>query len=290
MPFARMTFFFQLLKNGWTEIYWGSYGTLLSELVPQAQTYATKRMVISGLRVGITYIRISDDEVYRDSTVSRDGYYAVANGTDPLPPELDVGGNPAAIIATDPSPANHAFVAAKMRMSSGVLYRRIAYWRGLPEDAEPAPGDSLITSVPGYSDSFDALKTELTNGKYYFRVQDRGTTVASTAINPVTSFVAGSPPTITTVNAFPAVGTLVKLTGFRGTTDVRYTGRVATSSGNTGTLLGQVSGTTLHNPKGYVHQILPTYLPIQSVIVDGITHRPVGRPFDLGRGRSPVRV
>lgn len=264
MPIIRATFFFEDdNKHGWTETI-HTQKPDLTTAIAAARALADLRRNCLGDTARITYIRVSDDLVKRDSKI-----HTVPSGD----------GTTRTTGATAADIANTAVI---VRIEASPLARRTLYMRGVPDEVVTRSGK--YTPTGGFSNSFDMWANDLIINNWACRSRD-GTNPLHT-ITDITQVAATGVVTITTIDAHLfELNTPFVVRGVRGAKVVNGTWTpFSIPSATTVTikitsLIGTYTGGGTAAKLGYI------LAPITDVKVIRVSHRNAGRPFDSPRGR-----
>lgn len=264
---ARTTFFFTDGKYGWSETFF-SQPEGLAEAKAKALVLARSRFALLGQGPVFSGIRVSDDDVQRDSLI------VLAN-------EIPVD-------KVRPSDASDVpYSSLLLRWNSGSLYWRQHYCRGVPDVDITDPED--LGSKASLIKGFGLFKKAILEGQYRLKVTLRG---------------AENPPIVITAIAADAFGwditapghgliddAQVRISGATGDNMPRGVYRVKVIDGNNFTALKTPpAGPVFYTGGGKVHKILRAYKLITDGQIVRQTHRDTGRPFDSPRGRRRRRA
>jgi hypothetical protein len=292
---AKCTFFFEFSDYGWTESYWYNYGgSDLNLALPIAQNLAKKRMALNGLGVSMPAIRVSDDQVYRDSLYSSTSYIT-ASDISQVPGNVAQGGALTLVKPILNAPPQDCYDSIEIRMEGGASYRRYMYLRGAP--------NSVFTNPPGpnfppeYIAGFSTWASAL-EASWLFRVQNKDGNFAQLPIVQVIPGAGGADGSIN-MGVIPAWanGNLIRVGGFRGYAGIRGKYRISNAAGAVITLTGFKPPSIPPNVFGYgqlistdASQGQPKYQNITNVIAETQTHRVTGRPSFGPRGRRRAKA
>ena len=264
----RATFFFEdVNKHGWTETIYNMQPTL-DAVMFRAKTLVELRRNLLGTTAKLTFIRVSDDLVKRDSLIYQ------------LPPGNQTSRSGA---ATGADIANASLV---VRLNSTALIRRTLYMRGFPDSINVNSGQYVPDAA--FNQGFDDWIAELVVGSWACRTKDQTVTFVSIA-GIVQDAVTGNLTITTTAPHLFLLTTPITIKGCRGCPVVN----------------GSYSLVSITNAQQFViafRSLIPVYLGggltgrlgyTLSAILDGevrrISHRNAGRPFDSPVGRRRVR-
>lgn len=266
----RTTFFFTNLRSGWSETFYSATATSLQTALDNSIVLADKRIGCISGPAALNYIRVSDDEVLRDSLIS-------------IP--SDRGRYNKDLV----DPADAPFSAVLVRLQSGPLYRRPWYLRGMPDNVITGGGE--YTPSAQWRGLLNALTIELISGRWALKAVNKVPPPSlTTAAIPLIPFPGQW--SFTFPGAVPFTpGSRARVSGARVTKALNGVWRVVSSAGNLLTLFradAPASGTW--EPTIAVKQLNYQLFPIDQAVVRGGTHRIQGRPFDLHRGRAKART
>jgi len=275
---GRITLFFSGSSYGWTETYFTTADNL-DIVKARGILLRDQRSKLLGGRTRVSGMRVSDDDVFRDSLI--DASQVVVGTSD------DDGEG----LAFKAPAADNPYSAVLLRCESGPLYRKAIYLRGVP--------DAYIRFDTGFDppktwlDRFELFKKVLIgsappNIPFQFKVRSHEADNPEKAISNMT-FAAGV-TTVTTAVAHGALSgdaVLIRKVKNDGT---KVNGR---------RIVDKVSDTvfTLRNFAGDPGYLSGGVLRVERYILTDITScqvvrqisRRTGRPFDSPRGRRSVR-
>jgi hypothetical protein len=264
MPLLRATFFFEdTNKHGWTETI-HSTAADLSTLLAAATRLSQKRRDLLGLTAGLTFIRVSDDAVKRDSKINHIGFDDTKSRT------------------SESSASDIANTCLVVRLDANPVVRRTLYMRGIPDAVCASAGRYIPT--PEFRTKFDEWMALITTEGWACRTKDDLIpvyTISNVTFDPVTGLA-----TITTTA--PHLFTLtdpIEIKGVRGCTAVNGKWNIFALAGaetfkiKLGVLLPPYGG------GGSVNKIGFKLVNITQGEVRRVSHRLAGRPFDSPRGR-----
>ena len=263
MPMFRVSYFFEQGQWGWSESV-HNLNTSYNAVAADAANLRDARINMLPPSAQLAYIRISDDLVFRDST---------------LISEKASSPGARAIEFSDPT-----FAAYLIRMYSSPTVRRSMYVRPVAA-GDGQDGDRVVNSAL-WLGAYNTWKGLLQN-------EATGWAIKSQTVAGVGQIVTGLSLTGTTLSiiapgAMWAVGQKIKLQGFKTNPNVNgsYT-IIATPAADSFTLSPNLAADTLEITKhGFAFAWSYTLSKIASVSVIRITSRKTGRPFDSPRGRS----
>ena len=183
----RATLFFEQGDDGWTETLFRTGADSLQAMLTAVQGLYQARCMLMGSDTMLAYVRVSQENVWRDSLVD-----APLMAPNPVEfPTLNV--KQCAIAVSDDSAP--PFTAVEVRRELGPLYRSTWFCRGVPKvlgvtHATPA----ALASQKVWADALDAYAKLLIAGQWGLVVRGRGlgfdevpiVNVSSVAVNPDT--------------------------------------------------------------------------------------------------------
>lgn len=277
----RFTMFFEYRKYGWSEThYWAKAATEHSAILFAGQLLAEKRLQMCAPGVKLTYLRVSDDDIRRDS---------LAAPAD-LSPQIAGAGKQLAVVDVD-DPANlpdFPYSVVLLRGESGPLYRKNIYISGLRDEWQNVLG---VANMPaGWLKGYGAYKVELLDN-WGFKVSSRN--AVNNPLRPITHVAGPAPFTVSVANHGYADGDKVTVVGVKqavaagGARPARINGtwRIAVVDNNAFKLIG-TDGTPAYLSGGLAQRRVDEVVGYTAIKVRGFTHRKRGRPFDSPRGRS----
>ena len=266
-PLFRVNYFYQdILGKGWSETFFCTL-TDYTSVMDRAKMLAPLLINLRGTGVNQIEIRVSDDNVKRDSLV----YVAPTADQTTGFPGFEAG--------------EFSDACLLIRMSATPQYRRPLYLAGVPamyivNNGQWVPGSA-------WQAQYQLFVKEMFSGNWGLKNQ-----VIPGSTNPITTFVGqGSTPYVTfgTSVAHGFVeGTLVNIKGYRGALGLN--GRHVVQG------VPSLSSFTINStqfnvqPKGipYVYPITYALTPFTNLLQERIVRRKRGRPFDASRGRHAV--
>jgi hypothetical protein len=264
----RITYFFKNTNGyGWTETLFNQAGTLDQTMV-RAQTLLPFRVKLLGQGSSLQFIRVSDDEIKRDSQI-----YTVPNA-DRESKSRSFG---------DADIANTCLV---VRLDSGPLKRRTLFLRGVPDIMVQDNG--IYTPTPGYKQAVKDWGDSLSPTLMAIRIRgDDGVPINLSNV----SLVAGDGTVTITTAAAHTYGPndFVNIRGVLGATQVRGLQRVLTVPDNTHFTIRVNRVVKVYLGGGNVVRNVYSLVNIIGGQVVRASHHNAGRPFDAPRGRRLVR-
>lgn len=266
----KVNLFFTAANQGWSETYYKN-ATNYTECLVQTNLLVAARQACLCRSADLAYARITDEDNLRDSFLFRP---AGIRGGD-LQVKID-----------------QSFTAVKIKMRVANQYWRQLYLRGIPDDvSQPDIGDSP-TNVP----AFDTALTQFMQfirqpaAPWALKVIDKA--------NPMIGVLDAETPSVnrmritTPTSHGLSVGQYVKIYNLRSVLKASNPPRPpgVLQVKNVPDLVNFDVQFSL--PTGFIYsgtakmrKILADYPAITTTDFDGITHRIVGRPFDLPVGR-----
>jgi hypothetical protein len=267
MPIIRATFFFKdAVGSGWTETIHNT-GADLTTVRSAALRLVPLRVALMGSTSSLEKVRISDDLVFRDSSL----YYVPT-------------GNQMNKSALDGSDFSDNCVLTNLRATA--TSRRSLYMRGYPDGISMNSGQ--FSPTPQWSAAFINWQTELLASNWAIKSRDK-----LIIPDPITAAVQALPSGIVTV-------TTLNPHGFNAGDGINISGvRPPASALNGNYTVLSVAGLTfsvalnsiMNTFVGGGRAIKYGYLlwPITSATAERIAERKAGAPFDLRRGRRRVK-
>jgi hypothetical protein len=261
--------FMSVNKYGWSESYVINRNSPSDAIGPAGDLIIARRKILAW-NVELTYLRLSDVSVFRDSRVIT------------LPPGTSK--------AYQPELSGEPWTVVLARLEGTDLYRKNIYLRGVPDDVlvATAAGSSLSTQ---YDKDVKAFLAHLIKNQWGFMVRDRNPALQG-QVTDVDGITAPGVLAVTTKVAHGlADGDKVIIRGVKGPKaangvhEVRVTG----AGGVTKFLMLGVDDTRLYVSGGvwrFYSSILK--LPDSATIVR-VAKRDTGRPFDSPHGRRLTR-
>lgn len=270
---TRVNFFFEQGDQGWQELYWRSDDPNLITSLEQATFLAKNRQLFLNRDAELIAIRVSDEDVTRDSLISNiRGVYPRSKAVALLTPD-------------------QPWVAVLERLEAGSLYRRQLYLRGGVKGVysatltKPDLNNPWGRLVQKYN---DILRNQANGWK--FRVTLRGADSPKVGIVAVVKGV-GPPPflTCTAPGLVTATGDKVRLSGFKTSTGTLKDigGIYYVSLGGTGTFTVDLSvaPTGTYAGDGVVTPLKPAYRSITSADAIRVVRHKVGLTYGGFKGR-----
>jgi len=262
MAMIRATFFFEQGKYGWSESIHNLNGTL-SGAATAARDLAFKRMAMLPQSCKISYIRVSDDEVERDSQIVP---FDNAN----FEPIVDESAS--------------AFTACLIRLEAGATHRRLIYVR--PAALSEGINSDPFIDDPSWIGAYNAWKAQLITGTW--GVKYRNAVGAKVPINAVSSNSNLLNVACTTTGNFFAGDSIYIGKLPEGKSAMGYY-KVRTIIDANSMWVESYLGPTIDvSAGGYVQKRSFTLAAITDVIKLRVVSRKTGRPFDSPRGRSRI--
>lgn len=270
MPINRATFFFEdSNKHGWSETIHSTKSDLTSTMAA-ARALALLRRDLLGTTAFLTYIRVSDDLVKRDSLI-----YPVPTGDQEGRTSSEIG-------------ADLANVSIVTRLSATPITRRTLYLRGLPDECVTRSG--RFTPTPTWLNRFDRWANELILNGWACRSRD-----GTSPLHPIFDVTQVAATGIVTITSTEAHGitllTPFVIRGCRGCPQVNGTWTPLTVPSAT-TLTIKMNTLLLPYGGGGTVALLSYVLTnINDVKTIRASTRKTGSPFDrpLGRRRARTR-
>jgi len=269
MATMRATFFFTDDNGyGWTETYFNNAGDLPTTMT-RARALLPLRIKCLGLTSGPSMIRVSDDEVKRDSQI-----YIIASG-DNRNKDPDAG------------PSDIANTCLVVRIEAGPTIRRTLYMRGIPDGIVLNSG--VYSPTPDFGTAFTRFANAL--GQNGWSIKSLG------IVNPVltnTNIVQpalGQEIRITTLGAHGlAINDTVVIRGVRGASYLAGQHRVFAKIDDTNySILSNRVLPELFN-YGTTQKYSFRLTGISNAQVIRASHRIAGRPFSAPRGRRRAQT
>lgn len=269
MPLIRATFFFKDSGGyGWTETIHNA-GADLTTVLPRALSLATTRRNMLGSTARLTFIRVSDDEVKRDSRVI----------------QIPTGDQTARLGPDASSDIANTALVVRMETASPVK-RRTLSMRGIPDGTVSNAGQ--YTPDGNFSNTFMLWESKLKTDGWSIRSRDglQPPHNILTAVQAPTTGVV----TITTGDDHDLeLGKPLLITGSRGAPQINGTWipfaipSLTTFQIKITQLMGIYDGGGIVKKLGFVLNA------ITSAQVMRVSHRIAGRPFDSPVGRRRAR-
>lgn len=260
----RITFFFRSTRGyGWSETYFTTAASLNGAMT-NAKAILPTRVNLNGRGVFLEFIRVSDDEVRRDSQI-----YVV--------PRAD-----REIKARSAGDGDIANTCVDVRIEAGDTKRRTLFLRGIPDDICLDNGSFVPT--PAWNANFGAFSAALGMNQIAVRVR--------TDVSPqfVIANVGTSGPTgLVTITTQAATGfvlnDVVNIRQVLGATQVRGLQRVVTIIDATNFQVRVARVVKPYLGGGLVVKNGYALLGISALHALRCSHHNAGRPFDSPRGR-----
>lgn len=267
MAQIRATFFMRNQRGyGWSETLFSTRANLV-EVMADAILLFPKRVNCNGNDVNLYWIRVSDDEIKRDSLV-----YPVPEGNQQSK-NRDLG---------DSEDAN---TCLDVQLKAGLLHRRFIYMRGIPDNCITVGG--AFTPTPAFTPNFGIWGAALTAGPWglkYLNTVNAQVNIAGMVQDGTTGFV-----TVTTAAAHGLVaGDYVNVTGIQGATRARGVHRVLSAPTAT-TFTYKIK--LIMQPYvafGQTRKVATTVESFNFAQPLRVSRRDTGAPFDRPRGRRRV--
>ena len=264
MPQLRATFFFKDSGGyGWSETIHSTKPDLTACLAA-ASSLAAFRISCLGGTSYLPFVRVSDDEVKRDSLIFK------------VPPG-DMFNTSAAGTSSD-----IANTSLTVRLSSTPLRRRTLYMRGIPDDVVKNSG--LYTPSQNFQGAFDQWFIQLKTDAWAIRGKSGVAlphTIGLIAQNGTSGDIA-----VTTLDPHGlAQNDTIVIRGVKGATALNGTWRVFHVTDTTNFTLKSQSILKIWTGQGTVTKQAMDLLNITDGEIMGVSHRIAGRPFDSHRGR-----
>ena len=269
MALIRATFFFKDAGGyGWTETVHNS-GADLATVLTRANALARLRRNLLGSSSRLCFIRVSDDEVKRDSRVVN----------------LPFADQTVRNAGIDTSDIANTCLVVRMETDSPVKRRTLSL-RGFPDGTCSASG--AYTPDAAFDQAFQRWSRDLLKDGWSIRSRDG--TQPNHSIVSVTQVPATGVVTVTTLDAHLfELGKAILITGAKGCPQINGTWIPSSiPSGTTFTIqLSQIIAAYTGN--GIAKKLGYTLAAITSAEVMRVSHRIAGRPFDSPVGRRRAR-
>lgn len=267
MPLYRVQWFMQLGPYGWSE-HLHSTKQSLAEVATEAETLTPFRLKMLPRQARITYIRISDDLTFRDSSLIDEN--AAGQGLASSQPILN---------------STAVETCALLRITAGTRLRRSMFLRPVPD----AVGDNGVRTITNsaFLAAFGVWRAYVQDPARGWAIKGLDPTLPDLQIVAISA--PGAPRVFTTVGAHGlSVGMIVR---FRGPWDFGFSlsgvFKVATAPTNFSFTVEEaapIPGTYLGG--GFVRRVSRSVFQIQSAFILRVSFRDTGRPFDSPRGRQ----
>lgn len=257
MVMLRTTWFFKVNNYGWTENF--HHSSVDTNIVQaRVETLAPFRKALLGTNAQLVAVRISDDDVFRDSVFLQN------------PPIFGPG--------TYPGTCDPAFTSLLTRWDASNVTRKNLYLRGIADDLVVA---GEFDNVATWATRWTAYKTQVAALGFGIK------RIKQTA-NPqydVYAIAADGTASTSTAHTF-LVGNRVHLTGVRTTPKVFSTFTVLGPITTFGFVLANWAPRgVIFPPNGRARLYQFEVVPIINGIWERIVKKSTGRPFDTPRGR-----
>jgi hypothetical protein len=302
--FVRGTVFFQDMTSyvpaGWSESHWLRTADLdLQAAIPVLQTYALKRQQMLAPGIAITYLRVSNDNVFRDSQILP-GVPAMQLAPGPLVTVIGGGNNAQSSGNAGPNnpPLNPLFTgyepdmdwtAVLMRGEGGAPYTaRSLFWvAGIPDNLTFHSNRGIVD--PTWLGLFGTWTAELTNN-WGFLGQDNSNANPAKQITNVVAPVSPGLATVTCPAHGFASGAQVAIRGVKTIQNlgkqVNASWQIIVTDANTFQLAGSFNLPQFqYASAGTARLKTRVLIPYAKVIQRRFGSRKRGRPFGLLTGR-----
>jgi len=262
MPALRVTFFFEVGSFGWTETYFRTDD--FSTVEAPVKALAVKRSALLTKGAFLSYIRVSDDAVFRDAMI--------------IEPPLELPEKNLKAIEGAPP-----FVSLLVRMENGVKYWRFLFLRPLPKAAINI--NNQFTLNANWLDPWVGFKNQLLLG-WGFKVIEKAGINPEKAVESYTQN-AGQVTVTSTAHGLQS-GDEIRIYGGQGVGRPKGNQFVVRVSNDTFTLVKtfpvfQYSGGSKFTTKK------KSIVPITGSLWERVNHRDTGRPFGQSRGRQAAK-
>lgn len=262
MPNYKVNLFFAHPKGGWSETY---YKVTSDPNFAQsaALNLISRRGPLLAKEAVMTAWRISDDQLQRDSFLSRQPTY--------------VPFSYAGVEYVSDLP----FTSLPLRLANGMLYWRMLYLRGIPDLLYPHESGANPIQNAWYN-KVTAMMNELAN-QWSLKAASKDPSIPVLDVQTIINVVAGVEMTTTLAHNL-AVGDTVQVYGMRN----NFTGRhqvLTIINATTVVVRGVATNVTEYQGLGKLKKIVFIYPLINTTTYGEFTHRIVGRPFGQPRGR-----
>lgn len=286
LPIRCQIFFTQSLANGraygWTETHYSITGQTLATALDHLRDLAIARSNLLGASVLIPYLRVSNDNVFRDSQVT--------GGI--LPTGSNLKGpyyNRAFALAA----ADFAYSVALFRITGDSdFYRRSLYISGNPDGVQEV--DFIIPSGPlgpAWVNAFGIWRTVLMGGAWGFKVLLQGPGNPIAQIDDLTAGVFTSHAAHGFAqNEMVRVSRFTPTVGAAAANNPNGVWQVRVISGTTFALRGYTQVAFDPRRLGQVQARRYDVTPYKALVLRRWGSHKRGRPFDQSRGRVPNRA
>jgi len=297
------------VPGGWSESHWLRTADLdLGQAIPILQAYALKRQQLLAPGIGITYLRVSNDNTFRDSQILP-GIPAMQLAAGPLVTVLGVGNNAQSTGAAGPNnpPLNPLFTgyepdmdwtAVLMRGEGGAPYTaRSLFWiAGIPDNLTFHSNRGIVDAT--WVGLFQTWVTELTTN-WGFLGQDNS---AANPTKPITGALPPTPGTPATITSAAHNLTNGQMISIRGVKTIQNIGKGINGTWQVQLITLAGGGTDPNNFNLVASNNLPLFtyasggtirirtkvlIPFAKVLQRRFGSRKRGRPFGLLSGRRP---
>lgn len=265
MPLNRITYYWRLGKNGWSESVHNQLTDTIG-LVQAARVYLNFRLAFTHASVSCEHIRISDDLVYRDLIFD--------------PVQLPQIGQWKPQVAADaPWTALDMRLGAGLQVNAPVQVTRSLFLRGLPAGQRDG---STYKPTADFGTAVAAFVTVLSGSSFGVKNKDR-----SQKKQPILSIALDGTVVMSTGVDNVAKDLQVQVLGIPRSVLPKRTYTVINVVDTSHFQLRGYSGPPILQ-QGFLRLVNYVILPIQQVSTNDMTERRTGRPFGELRGRRAV--
>lgn len=265
MPMYRVSYFFQQGAFGWSESI-HNLQTSLSAVTAEAGALRDARIAMLPPSCTLSYIRISDDLVFRDSVL--------------------INENPSSPGTRAIEDSEPPFTAALCRIFASPTVRRSIYLRPVSSQ-EGINGDRKIDST-GWLSAFNPWRSLLVSESTGWAIKYKAVAPVGFLVNGFT--VSDKRLTVQAPGATFAIGQRIQLRGFKSVSKVDGQYRVTAIPSAANFTLDPLLA--VDDPEvtqyGAAFDFAPQLAKITGVNPIRVTSRKTGRPFDSPRGRSGI--
>lgn len=268
--FFKVNLFFSAFKQGWSETYYYT-GTNYTTALISTNILLNARQDCLCRSASLDYARITDEDNLRDSFLYK--------------PQGMRDGNLNVRI-------DQSFTAVKLKIRNTNQYWRQLYIRGIPDDVSQPDIFDSPTNVPAFDLALTVFMSRLREdaAPWCLKVIDKA--------NPIIGILNVDTPSVNRMRVTTPTAHGLAVGGFVKIYNLRSALKASNPPKPPGTLqVKNVVDSTNFDvqfaiPTGFVYsstakmrKVAYAYPKITTVDYDGITHRIVGRPFDLPVGR-----
>lgn len=261
MTMFRTTWFFKVNNYGWTENLHHS-AVDLATVSARVNTLAPFRKAILAGNAQLAAVRISDDDLFRDSTVNVN------------PPIFGNG--------TYPGVSDPAFTSLLIRWDASPTTRKSLYLRGIPDELVDT---GVFTNDPTWQTRWNDYRNQVIALGFAIKR-------LSVTANPIFTLFQVDAAGIATTNQLHnfLAGDRVHVTGIKTTPPVPPAFTVLTPTSSFSFALGNWAPRGLQIPNnGKVRKYLFEVVPITAGVWLRVIKKSTGRPFDSPVGRRRRR-